>query len=284
MSRLSNPPMIYTAHGIVAKEEGIGKKHTYAIFQEEHCKKAKKITCPSENTKNNLSYYYPEFSKKIEVIYNGTDFTKYANDETVERWSRKLREEYAPNGERIITYVGRLVPEKGVLDLAKAFRMIMDDHDAVLVYCGPYETYQYFANQISYEILPDMKDYVIFTENVNDRKELAAVYKASDAVVIPSYSETFSLAAIEAMAMGSPVVISDVDAPRELFVNNGMAIGVQPGNIESIRQGIDYVLSNREESMIRSSLDQQKIVEKYSIEAVSNRWMNTYLSVAAASC
>ncbi len=176
------------------------------------------------------------------------------------------------------------MPEKGVLDLAKAFRMITDDHDAVLVYCGPYETYQYFANQISDEILPDMKDYVIFTENVNDRKELAAMYKASDAVVIPSYSETFSLAAIEAMAMGSPVVISDVDAPRELFVNNGMAIGVQPGNIESIYQGIDYVLSNREESMIRSSLAQQKVGEKYSIEAVSNKWMNTYSSVAATSC
>ncbi|GAB6948082.1 glycosyltransferase family 4 protein [Vulcanisaeta sp. JCM 16161] len=109
-------------------------------------------------------------------------------------------------------------------------------------------------NNILSKIKPEFP-YTIFS-NVND-DELARLYSSADLFLYTSYVEGFGLPPLEAMACGTPVVMTDAKGNRDYAVNGYNGIVVEPGNIEALANAAYQVLTNQElrDKLIQGGLE-----------------------------
>lgn len=145
------------------------------------------------------------FTAPAFVIPNGVDpGPRDASPDTSDFLSRrpKLR------GKRVVLFLGRVHPMKGLDVLARAFsRVASSIEDAVLLVVGPdNDGAQGAVESILRE--SGVLDRVVFTGMLTGNDK-AAAFACADIFVLPSHSEGFSTATVEAMAAGLPVVVSE---------------------------------------------------------------------------
>ena len=137
-----------------------------------------------------------------------------------------------------VVFVGHVNEQKGIIDLLKAW----DSTDARnagarLKIIGPVQPD--FASRISQWRL---RGDVMFTGSLSHDEALAEI-AASKCLVLPSYTEGFPNVVLEAFAMKTPVVASDVGALPEML-SGGAGLLVSPGDVDGIKDAIDKVLSD----------------------------------------
>lgn len=161
----------------------------------------------------------------------GVDLTTFHPD----RYDPVLRSSYAKPGQTLIVHCGRLSHEKrpgrsvGALLSLRAM-----GYDAVLVVAGNGPLRRRLTRQA--RGAP-----VEFVSFVPDRRSLAALLATADVVVAPGPVETFGLAALEALACGTPVVVDADSALPEVVGDAGVAVSG-----EAYEQGIAAVLAQPE--------------------------------------
>lgn len=176
---------------------------------------ADRVVANSERTRDSFSWYERLLldDDRVTVIYNGIDVERI--EDTLR--SRPTRTVADDDPVRIVS-VGRMVPVKNYRTLVEAFAKALDREPAlelVLVGDGP--------ERAALEDLAarlDVDDSVEFTGLVS-RTEVYRQLAASDLFAICSHSEGFCVAAVEAMAVGLPVVVSDIGVFREVVGSCG---------------------------------------------------------------
>ncbi|MDI6889644.1 MAG: glycosyltransferase [Thermodesulfovibrionales bacterium] len=237
------------------------------------------------------------------VIPNGIDLSKFNDLPPKETF--KERYPYLKD-KKVILFLSRINWKKGLDILAKAFGMLAKERDDVhLLIVGNDEggysekvkgwVKEYGMNYVDcglkgnpaevvkgtlhrggrLGIKEGIKDvHVTFTGMLTGQDKLKA-YVGSDLFVLPSYSENFGMAAVEAMACGVPVVISNKVGIYKEIQENKAGIVVDT-NAESLYKGIKSVLDN--ENLARElSTNGKKLVENYyDIDKVADRMMEVY--------
>ena len=221
--------------------------------------------------------WYPECSKgnKREVIIpNGSDFHIYSEDSRVKEEARNIRSKFGGNNAKIIIYSGRITVPKGAADLAKAFDKIKEKYgEATLLMVGD----AYEGKDLVYDnIRPEYRDSVIFTGWLKDKEDLAAHLKAADVLAIPSHHETFSIAALEGMFMGTPVIMGDVDGSHEVYVEPQLAYGTKPGDTNRMVDLFNYLFENKERATKNASHVRMVVNEKYNLDKVTDMNLGLY--------
>ena len=131
-----------------------------------------------------------------------------------------LRERYAGPGEVLIVHCGRLSAEKRPSSSIDALaRLRMAGVRAVLVVAGDGPLHTRLERQAAASALP-----VHFAGFVPDPAAVAALLATADVVLAPGPVETFGLAALEALACGTPVVVSGSSALPEVVGDAGVAV------------------------------------------------------------
>jgi glycosyltransferase involved in cell wall biosynthesis len=141
-----------------------------------------------------------------------------------------------------IIFVGTLEPRKNVPTLLQAFRHLRDGgHDVHLAIVG---CKGWLYDEI-FSTLTELKlaEYVHFLENVSN-DDLARLYNAARCLALPSYYEGFGLPPLEAMACGTPVVVSNRASLPEVVGDAGLL--VDPDNSESLSEALARVLDDSE--------------------------------------
>lgn len=232
-----------------------------------------------------LNLYYPEHADKGLVLPHGTDISKYAGKRLNDSRSREIIR-YTGNG-NFILYMGRILSEKGTYDLIDAFGLIKERNpDARLVIVGDSgrgerEKVNKRVNEnVSKGMLRSeyQKD-VVVVPWVSDQREKIEYYKLAaerGVLVVPSRHETFCMTALEGMTFGAPVVISNVDGPKEIWVDTALAYGMNPGDPENIARRVDYVLSNRSQAQSHARRVKTVVREKYGIDNVVDALLALY--------
>jgi alpha-1,6-mannosyltransferase len=150
-----------------------------------------------------------------------------------DRYSDELRARHAAPGQVLLVHCGRLSlekkPHRSLLTLA-ALRAA--GTDAVLVVAGDGPMRGRLERLAECENLP-----VTFTGFITDPKDVAALFASADVVIAPGPLETFGLAALEALACGTPVVVSADSALPEVIGTAGVACGG-----EDLASGVATVL------------------------------------------
>ena len=173
---------------------------------------------------------------KITVHYTGLDRDLFhPRDQAKER--RKLAEQFniqLGEDEKLLACVGALIPRKGQALVIRALARLQGLHCA-FVGTGPDRE---MLGKLAYEL--DIPHRVHFLGSL-DHGALPMVLNASDAMVLPSKSEGLANAWVEALACGTPLVITDAGGAREL-VQDETAGRIVKRNVDAIAGGIAQVL------------------------------------------
>jgi len=186
-------------------------------------------------------------ARKIDVVYTGMPEVRIDRDEARKRVVGDLGEEDA---NPLISVIGRLVPGKGHLELVEiAPRLLEELPEAKVLFVGdmPPERLVDYVERLHRRIDELRLDHVIFF--LGHRDDALGVIAASDLIVIPSVSmhqgietEGFPLLALEAMAVGTPVLANAVGGLPELLAECG---GLVPsGDRDALLRGILRVIKD----------------------------------------
>lgn len=175
--------------------------------------------------------------EKMDIAYNGISAGAFDFDfPEVERHA--FREKFAAPWERIIYFIGRMVHEKGAHLLVQALPIVRSmGFQAKLVIAGGGE--RGHLEKLAGEA--GVWDHVFFTGRVSDA-ERDRLYKIADVAAYPSLYEPFGIVALEAMAAGVPVVVSDAGGLAEVVEHNVSGTKIYAGDVGSLAWGIQHVL------------------------------------------
>lgn len=174
---------------------------------------------------------------KIRIIANGVE-VKNVKPRVVDPG---FHERYAAPHEKIVYFVGRLVPEKGVQVLIEAIPKILmqcPNTKFVISGKGPYQEHlQYLAQSLG------VNDKVLFTGFTDDDTR-NMLFAASSTAVFPSLYEPFGIVALEAMATRTPVIVSETGGLAEVVEHEVDGLKVYAGNVESLAMNIVRILKD----------------------------------------
>lgn len=177
-----------------------------------------------------------------------------------------------------IIFVGTLEPRKNVPTLLRALRRLRDrGYDVHLAIVGR----KGWLYEEIFSTLTELKlaEQVHFLENVSD-KDLARLYNAARCLTLPSYYEGFGLPPLEAMACGTPVVVSNRSSLPEVVGDAGLLI--DPDSPEDLSTALARVL---DDGQLRASLRQRGLVRasEFSWTRAARQTMAVYEQVLAAA-
>ncbi len=209
------------------------------------------------------SYYLRPFLDKTTVIYPPIFMPEPRPERVAE-----LRAKWG-NGGPIIGYPGRFVEEKRP-DLAiKALEVINRTYPTTrLVFAGEYQIAYENTWETNQPIVQQYQDQLIFLGLLKDPQEMADFYAACDVVILPSDTECFALAQVEAMLCGTPMIMTNIPGGRVPVTVTGMGKLATKGDAHSIGEAAVEVLNHRENyvkprSEIERIFSFQETVDKY---------------------
>ena len=178
---------------------------------------------------------------KISVIHNGIDTKAWSR----ERVTTTLREELnISSSTPVIGYVGRIMPEKDLVTWLRAAALVarkFPDARFVLVGEGRDSTTSRELQAVASTL--GITEQVVF---LGHRRNLLPVYSAFDIFVLSSLREGLPNSILEAMALGLPVVTTDVAGAKELVVNGETGFVVPQKDPEKIAKAVLAVLANKQ--------------------------------------
>lgn len=166
---------------------------------------------------------------KTKISWNSVDVDKFSNKE-----NDSFKKEYNLFDKPIVLFVGNLIKRKNVDSLLEAKKIAYSDYYLVIVGDGP--LYKKLTKKVEEENIRD----VIFTGARNDVEN---IIPSCDVLVLPSFSESFGLVLIEALACGKPVIGSNVGGITEI-INENVGLLVNPNKISSIARAIDNLIND----------------------------------------
>ena len=192
------------------------------------CHEAWKVIVCSQFMTTELNYFFRTPFNKIEVIPNGIAVDQL--DTTVPlRNVLHCAEKYAPNGERLLFSVGRIVHEKGAHVLIQAMPAILEEFPNTRLLIAGKNCRRLWPQ--AHELGVDHA--ISFLDFISDQKR-DQLYQIVDAAVFPSLYEPFGIVAIEAMAWGCNVIASDVGGLSEVVHHLQDGLTIYPNDPDSI--------------------------------------------------
>ncbi len=203
--------------------------------------------------------------KDIEVIPNFVD-TKLFSPGPNNEFGRRI----APNGEKVLVHTSNFRPVKRVPDTIRIFEKIHKEIPSklLLVGDGPDRSE---CERLCREI--GLCDNVKF---LGKQDALVDILNASDLFLIPSQSESFGLAALEAMACGLPVISSSVGGLPELVKHNECGFIAEIGDIDRMAKYVLDLLTNERKYEMFSANARKRAVEKFDTSKVVPNYEKFY--------
>ncbi|KXG78735.1 putative glycosyltransferase EpsD [Fervidicola ferrireducens] len=207
--------------------------------------------------------------EKLAVIYNGIDL-KSLGKFNISTFKRE-------NSFSFLN-IARLIPEKGVDVFLKASALLLEklssdkiDLKFYIAGTGPME-----------KKLKDLADELSLSGKVFFLGFCPDVYKIiseSDALVLSSLSEGLSLSLLEAMAMGKPVIATDVGGNPEIVKNGISGILVPPADPKALAEAMEYIIKNPGAAEKMAINARHMVMERFSHEHMVDALQNLFSSL-----
>lgn len=262
-------PFITTLHGtditLVGKHPSFEPVITFSINESDA------VTVVSESLKKDTFRHFA-VTNEIEVIPNFVEHAHYCNDPKPEDLARMVA--IAPNGERIISHVSNFRKVKRIEDVVRVFKKIREKIPAKLILAGDGpERFKIEELCKELEVCEDV-------EMVGNVQSASDIYCISDLFILPSQTESFGLAALEALASGVPVISSNTGGLPEVNEHGLSGFLSDVGDVEDMAKNSLKILKSDEtlakykkqayDHSLQFSL--KNVLPKY--EAIYNRLAN----------
>lgn len=223
-----------------------------------------KIICISEDAKKSLVSWVPKIKDKTTVIYNGVNLKKFQNAKAYNR-NELLKDVEIDKNSKLILMVSRFSKQKDQKTLLKAAKLLPNDYHVIFVGKGPLK-----EETMSLTEELNISNRVHFLGYRNDVERLV---KSVDIYVQSSHWEGFGIAALEAMAAGTPVIASDVPGLSQVVEGGGILF--PKGDHISLANSIEDICVSKEKYEDIASKCKIKSKE-FSIEEMVNQYIQVY--------
>jgi len=237
----------------------VGRDKTYTPVVTFSINQSDAITAVSDNLRKETLENF-EIKKEISVIHNFVDITRFSV-KPMDAFKKAI----APNGEKIILHASNFRKVKRIADVIYTFNKIKKSIPSKLLLVGDGPE-RHMAEDLCREL-----GIIEETRFLGKQQDMEDIYAIADLFLLPSEYESFGLAALEAMAAGTPVVATNAGGIPEIITHgkNGYLSGI--GDVEQMSHQAISILSNdqvlntfsEEARKQAESFDIHKIVPKY---------------------
>lgn len=226
---------------------------------------AKRILVVSEYLKERFNQVAP--NNKLRVFYNCVDFEIFNAKKEYE--IEKLRKKYEiEKDDFIFVYTGRICPEKGILELVRAFKRLLNNNNNIKLLVVGSRWYnlidkdEYFKKLIKES--EEFKKKIIFTGYIYP-ENMPSIYAMGNILVIPSmWEEPFGVVALEGMAMKIPIIATKSGGLVEIL-NDKMALMIDK------QEHVEKKLENAMQSLIKDD-DKRNMLVENAFKEVNSRY------------
>jgi D-inositol-3-phosphate glycosyltransferase len=231
---------MYHTLGLVKNAIGIGEREPALriISERDTIKDCQRIIVATEKEKEDLVRYYNAEPEKVGVVPCGVNMELFQPiDKTFARQKLGLMEE------KILLFVGRIDPLKGIDKLLKTMPILKNHENLKLVVVGGDEN-----SRAELEGLKKLAASLNIVDSIDFRglvkqDQLPYFYSAADVCVVPSYYESFGLVPLEALACGTPVVATDVGDLKNIIKPGETGCIVADNSPEKLANSIASILN-----------------------------------------
>jgi teichuronic acid biosynthesis glycosyltransferase TuaC len=199
-------------------------------------------------------------SLNVKTFYKGIDVSNFQNLPPKDTFLKELQ--LNPD-KRYILFVGRLIYDKGIYEIAHTFVTVAKKYpDLDLILIGEeIEKEKLIGKFIEAGVL----NRVLF-KGIVPYKEIAYFMKISDLLVLPTWAEGLPNVVMEAMAIGLPVVATDVGGIPEVLENGVTGLSVPVKNVEKLTEAVIKMLENKSlrENCVKNA--KKLIYEKFDVK------------------
>jgi N-acetyl-alpha-D-glucosaminyl L-malate synthase BshA len=262
-----SPPILVTLHGTDVTVVGKQKQLTSIVgFVLQSCEG---LSAVSESLKASSIELFG-LTRDITVIPNFVDATRFRP----ELRSDAARRELAPNGEALIGHMSNFRTVKRVGDVVDLFRRVHQVMPARLVLIGDG---------------PDLPEALLTLDSLGlgehvttlgSIQNVERVLAQLDAFLLPSQTESFGLAALEAMACGVPCVVSDAGGLPEVIRNGVEGYTVPVGATADMAARVLDLLNDPELQTRMGAAARKAAVERFALDSIIDRYEALYREVS----
>lgn len=261
-----NIPFITTLHGtditLVGKDKSFEPVITFCINQSDA------VTAVSESLKED-TYKHFDTDREIEVIPNFIHNLSESTPFDIEK-----RRKYAKDDERIICHVSNFRPVKRVEDVVRVFHKINQEVPSRLLLIGD------GPDRYNVELLCRELGSCDRVMAVGKIRNAADLMKLSDLFLLPSQTESFGLAALEAMAVGVPVISSNTGGIPEVNEHGFSGYMSNVGDVDDMaKYGIELLKDDEKLKLFKKQASIQ--AEKFCITKILPKYEELYQEVVA---
>ncbi len=244
----------------------VGKDATYEPVVSYSINESDAVTSVSQSLKDQ-TYAFFHVEKEIHVIPNFIDFT---------RFSKKPKEHFkkaiAPQGERILVHTSNFRKVKRVEDVIHVFNRVMEKIPSKLLLIGDGPERMHIE-KLCREF--DICDRVTFLGKQDMVEEILSV---CDLFILPSETESFGLAALEAMACQVPVIATNSGGIPEVNEHGLTGFNSNVGDVDDMAKNALYILSDNER-LAKFKANALQHAHKFDIKTVLLTYEALYQSV-----
>jgi len=228
-----NLPIVTTLHGTDITL--VGSHPVYKTAVEFSINNSDVVTSVSDSLRKDTLRLF-NINKEIDVIHNFVDFVKQkdVNDDDCKR------ESLANSDEKIITHISNFRPVKRILDVITTFNEIKKSIPSKLLMVGDgpdREKAEIMAKELG------IKKNILFMGKSDEIREILCF---SDLFLLPSETESFGLAALEAMAARTPVISSNSGGLPEVNIQGETGFLSDVGDISDMSEKAIFILEDEE--------------------------------------
>ncbi|WP_217586562.1 glycosyltransferase family 4 protein [Lentibacillus saliphilus] len=270
--------VVYTAHGFYFHEDMSEKQYKFYYMIEKYAAKFLTDWLLLQSEEDYRLAIEDRFLKKDRIIHlsNGVDvLNKFNPDLIIEKECNQLKGQLGIKESNVVfTFIGRMVEEKGVLELLRSFKLLTKEHpNAKLLMIGDLPESERDTSSI-HEIKALMnQDNVHFLGYRDDIKNLLSI---SDVFVLPSYREGLPRSIIEAMAMENAIIATNIRGCREQVISGVNGYLVNRRSIEELKSAMEQMLRNQVEIKEMAKESRVFALEKFNEEKVLTKQMKLF--------
>ena len=257
-------PFITTLHGTDITL--VGRDKTYAPVVTFSINKSDAITAVSDNLKKETLDNF-DIKKEIDVIHNFVDIKRFSV-KPMDAFKKAI----APNGEKIILHASNFRKIKRIGDVIYTFNKIRKSIPSKLLLVGDGPE-RHMAEELCREL-------GIFEEArfLGKQQDMEDIYAIADLFLLPSEYESFGLAALEAMAAGTPVVATNAGGIPEIITHGKNGYLSEIGNVEQMSNHAISILGNNV-TLEAFSAAARKQAETFDIHNIVPKYEQLYQKV-----